>query len=86
MSISADLRNTSKNYRHITTQAKIPQRWEFRHDHIGYNYHMSNINATLACAQLEHLDEYIADKRATAAAYAEYFKNVDSVDARKQLL
>lgn len=66
--------------KHITTQAKIPHRWEFRHDHIGYNYRMPNINAALGCAQLEHLDEYIADKRATAAAYAEYFKNVDGMD------
>lgn len=66
--------------KHLTTQAKIPHRWEFRHDHIGYNYRMPNINAALGCAQLEHLDEFIADKRATAAAYAEYFKNVDDID------
>ena len=66
--------------KHITTQAKIPHRWEFRHDHIGYNYRMPNINAALGCAQLEHLDEYVADKRATAATYAEYFKNVDGID------
>lgn len=66
--------------KHLTTQAKVPHRWEFRHDHIGYNYRMPNINAALGCAQLEHLDEYIADKRATAAAYAEYFKNVDGID------
>ena len=69
------------NYaKHITTQAKIPHRWEFRHDHIGYNYRMPNINAALGCAQLENLDTFIADKRATAAAYAEFFKNVDEVD------
>ena len=24
--------------KHLTTQAKIPHRWEFKHDHIGYNY------------------------------------------------
>ena len=66
--------------KHVTTQAKIPHPWEFRHDHIGYNYRMPNINAALGCAQLEHLDEYIADKRATAAVYAEYFKNVDGID------
>lgn len=23
--------------KHLTTQAKIPHRWEFRHDHIGYS-------------------------------------------------
>lgn len=66
--------------KHLTTQAKVPHRWEFKHDHIGYNYRMPNINAALGCAQLEHLDEFIADKRATAAAYAEYFKNVDDID------
>lgn len=66
--------------KHITTQAKIPHRWEFRHDHIGYNYRMPNINAALGCAQLENLDKYVADKRATAAAYAEYFKNIDGIE------
>ena len=66
--------------KHLTTQAKVPHRWEFKHDHIGYNYRMPNINAALGCAQLEHLDEFIADKRATAAAYADYFKNVDGID------
>ena len=66
--------------KHLTTQAKVPHRWEFRHDHIGYNYRMPNVNAALGCAQLEHLDEFIADKRATAAAYAEFFKNVDGID------
>lgn len=66
--------------KHLTTQAKVPHRWEFRHDHIGYNYRMPNINAALGCAQLEHLDEFIADKRATAAAYADYFKGVDGID------
>ena len=66
--------------KHLTTQAKVPHRWEFKHDHIGYNYRMPNINAALGCAQLEHLDEFIADKRKTAAAYAEYFKNVDGIE------
>ena len=66
--------------KHITTQAKIPHRWEFRHDHIGFNYRMPNINAALGCAQLENLDAYVADKRATAVAYAEYFKNVDGIE------
>ncbi len=66
--------------KHLTTQAKVPHRWEFRHDHIGYNYRMPNINAALGCAQLEHLDEYIADKRETAKAYEEFFMNVNDID------
>lgn len=62
--------------KHLTTQAKVPHRWEFRHDQIGYNYRMPNINAALGCAQLENLDRYIASKRQLALEYAEYFKNV----------
>ena len=69
-----------KMAKHITTQAKVPHRWEFCHDHIGYNYRMPNINAALGCAQLENLDRYIADKRKTAAAYAEFFKNIEGID------
>lgn len=66
--------------KHITTQAKIPHRWEFRHDHIGYNYRMPNINAALGCAQLENIDSYIESKRQTADAYMEFFKNVPDVE------
>ena len=66
--------------KHITTQAKIPHRWEFRHDHIGYNYRMPNINAALGCAQLEHIEEYVASKRETAKAYEEYFKDIPDIE------
>lgn len=66
--------------KHLTTQAKVPHRWEFRHDYIGYNYRMPNINAALGCAQLEHIEEYVADKRATAAAYRDYFSRMDGIE------
>lgn len=66
--------------KHLTTQAKIPHRWEFRHDHIGYNYRMPNINAALGCAQLEHIEEYVASKRETAHAYEEFFKDIPDIE------
>ena len=66
--------------KHITTQAKIPHRWEFRHDHIGYNYRMPNINAALGCAQLEHIEEYVVSKRETAKAYEEFFKDIPDIE------
>ena len=65
--------------KHLTTQAKVPHRWEFRHDHVGYNYRMPNINAALGCAQLENLNKFIASKRQLALEYAEYFKDVDDI-------
>lgn len=66
--------------KHLTTQAKVPHRWAFVHDHIGYNYRMPNINAALGCAQLENLDRYIEDKRQTAEIYADFFRNLPDVD------
>ena len=65
--------------KHLTTQAKVPHRWEFRHDHVGYNYRMPNINAALGCAQLETLDKFIESKRQLALEYAEYFKNIEDI-------
>ncbi len=65
--------------KHLTTQAKVPHRWEFVHDHIGYNYRMPNINAALGCAQLEHIEEYVADKRQTALEYKAFFDNQPDV-------
>lgn len=70
--------------KHLTTQAKVPHRWEFVHDHIGYNYRMPNINAAIGCAQMEHLEEFVLNKRETAAQYAEFFKNIDDIDFVKE--
>lgn len=67
----------AKQLKHLTTQAKVPHRWEFVHDHIGYNYRMPNINAALALAQLEQLDKFIENKRHLANQYAEFFNQTD---------
>ncbi|WP_144281551.1 LegC family aminotransferase [Chryseobacterium echinoideorum] len=67
----------AKKAKHITTQAKIPHPWKFMHDEIGYNYRMPNLNAALACAQLEQIDDFILNKRKTAKQYQEYFEHSD---------
>ena len=67
----------AKHAKHLTTQAKIPHRWEFRHDEIGYNYRMPNINAALACAQLEQLPKFLENKRELANSYKDFFKTLD---------
>lgn len=65
--------------KHLTTQAKVPHRWEFVHDHIGYNYRMPNINAALGCAQLEQIDDILANKRETAEKYKLFFEDKENV-------
>jgi len=67
--------------KYITTTAKIPHRWEYRHSEIGYNYRMPNLNAALACAQLELLDQHVKNKRTTAAAYQDFFREIDGVNS-----
>jgi perosamine synthetase len=65
----------AKLAKHITTTAKIPHRWDFDHDQVGYNYRMPNINAALGCAQLEKLPHILNDKRALAKKYELFFKD-----------
>lgn len=57
--------------KHLTTQAKVSHPWNFYHDDIGYNYRMPNLNAALACAQLEQLWNFIEDKRQLGREYSE---------------
>ncbi|OFZ53989.1 MAG: aminotransferase DegT [Bdellovibrionales bacterium RIFOXYC1_FULL_54_43] len=59
--------------RHITTTAKKKHAWAFEHDELGFNYRMPNVNAAVGCAQMERLPQMLADKRATAEAYARFF-------------
>lgn len=65
----------AKRIRHITTTAKVPHRWEFFHDELGYNYRLTNVNAAIGVGQMEQLDRYITSKRSIAARYAAFFSN-----------
>ena len=69
----------AKQAKHITTQAKIPHAWEFKHDIIGYNYRLTNIAAAIGCAQLETLDEILKLKRELAEKYREFFNDSEFV-------
>lgn len=59
----------AKKAKHLTTTAKVPHAWEFTHDAVGYNYRMPNLNAAMACAQLEQLDSFVLKKRKLANEY-----------------
>lgn len=61
--------------KYLTTTAKRPHPYEFFHDEIGYNFRMPNLNAALACAQLESLNSFLEDKRKLANKYADFFKD-----------
>lgn len=65
--------NIAKMAKHLTTTAKLSHAWEYKHDMVGYNYRLPNLNAALACAQLEQLEQFIASKRAIADEYLHFF-------------
>jgi perosamine synthetase len=67
----------AKKAKHLTTTAKVPHKWDYYHDMIGYNYRMPNLNAALLVAQLENLDSFIHNKRKLADMYEDFFNSVD---------
>jgi perosamine synthetase len=67
----------AKKAKHLTMTAKVPHKWDFNHDMVGYNYRMPNLNAALLVAQLENLDNFIHSKRKLANMYEDFFKATD---------
>lgn len=65
----------AKRAKHLTITAKVPHKWEYVHDEIGYNYRLPNLNAALLCAQLEQLPHFLTDKRELAAEYKSFFES-----------
>ena len=66
----------AKKAKHITTTAKVPHKWKYTHDMIGYNYRMPNLNAALLVAQLENLEQFLLKKRELATLYANFFNDM----------
>lgn len=69
----------ARHAKHLTTTAKLPHAWEYRHDEIGYNYRLPNLNAALGCAQLEQLPAMLMAKRALFQRYKTAFAPVQGV-------
>ena len=77
--IITDDETLAKKAKHLTTTAKVPHKWKFVHDAIGFNYRMPNLNAALLVAQLEQLDGFLENKRLLANKYKKFFKKSDIV-------
>jgi aminotransferase in exopolysaccharide biosynthesis len=67
----------AKRAKHITTTAKIPHRYEFSHDEIGFNYRLPSLNAALGIAQMEQLARIIEIKAQIAARYSSFFDDIE---------
>lgn len=69
----------AKRAKHLSTTAKLPHKWEFIHDEMGYNYRMPNLNAALGVAQLEQLEERLRQKQRLFNSYSDAFRGLVGV-------
>jgi aminotransferase in exopolysaccharide biosynthesis len=65
--------------KHLSTTARLKHNWEFKHDQIGFNYRMPNLNAALGCAQMEKLPEKLQSKKLLFHRYSEAFSGIEGV-------
>ena len=65
----------AEHAKHLSTQAKADE-LQFLHDEVGYNYRMTNVQASLGLAQLARLEDFIAIKQ---ARYDQYRRGLDGV-------
>jgi len=75
----------AKKAKHLTTTAKVPHKWDFNHDMVGYNYRMPNLNAALLVAQLENLDNFISSKRKLADVYEAFFNSTNYIFVKEPM-
>ena len=70
-------KDLAKKAKHLTTTAKLHHKWDFKHDIVGYNYRMPNLNAALLVAQLEKINGFIINKRKLANKYELFFRKTN---------
>jgi len=68
--------NLARKLKHLSTTARVPHRWSFDHDDIGFNFRMPNVNAALGVAQLEQLPGFVTKQRALFSRYQQVFSHV----------
>ena len=73
----------ARTAKHLTTQAKDDP-VEAIHSTIGYNYRLTNIQAALGTAQMEKIDEYIAQKCRIAETYRAALADVHGLTLMRQ--
>jgi len=68
----------AEQVRFLTTQAKMPG-GEYYHTAVGYNYRLTNVQAAIGLAQLEHVDAFIARRRGIAQFYQRELSEISGI-------
>ena len=66
--VCTDDANVARRVRHLKNQSMTEP---YKHDGLGFNFRMTNIQAAMGLAQLERIDELIDKKRAITKFYEE---------------
>ncbi len=82
--VLTDDEQLARTVRHVSTTAKVPHRWAFVHDRPAFNYRLPNLNAAVGCAQLERLDQFVAEKRLLAETYRQCLSSVAGLEVMQE--
>ena len=63
----------------FATQAR-ENRPYYYHEHIGYNYRLSNVSAGIGCGQMEVIEDHLARRREIHGLYVQAFSGIDGID------
>lgn len=71
--------DTLKKAKYLSTQAKDDSLY-YRHNEVGYNYRMTNVQAAIGIAQLEQLKKFIKIKKENYFTYKKGLENINGFD------
>ena len=83
----AVLTNDKRTYKKILRLSKVSKKnhiWKSDYIEVGYNYRMTNINASLACANIKKLKKFLILKKKLFKVYKNKFANLKQVEILEQ--
>ncbi len=76
------LARAARYYRNLCFPQDAPR--TYLHDHIGYNYRMSNLHAAIGFAQMEKADHYRALRIKNGRLYRELFADITGISVQSE--
>tara|TARA_B100000767_G_scaffold275739_1_gene314888 strand:+ start:4532 stop:5716 length:1185 start_codon:yes stop_codon:yes gene_type:complete len=62
--------------KHLSMVAKKRHKWSFIHDEVGFNYKLTNLNASLGLSQLKKIEKFLIAKRKLFNIYNQVFSSL----------
>lgn len=76
-------KEAAEHIKFLANQARDVRKGYY-HPEIGFNYRMTNLEASLGLAQFERLEEFLEKKKKFKEIYEEIFSNVKGVEIQKE--